>query len=87
MERDLGLRWTNLSYQRIKLIDEGHGLSDIDHEPGPANHVHQLDALEHIGCCAKGLAVQNRPGYAFDRAVVLLEDIMETVTVMCGTQA
>lgn len=47
-EHDPRLCWTDLSCQRIELFGECHGSAAIMSELALANHVHELDAGEHI---------------------------------------
>jgi hypothetical protein len=49
------------------------------HELTFANHVHQFDASQGGLRCLKRLETQHRPGERFDRAMVLLHDIVEVV--------
>jgi hypothetical protein len=42
-----------------------------------SDHVHELDAGEHVGRCTKALEAQHWPSHAFNRAVVLLNYIVE----------
>lgn len=52
-EHDLGPCLKALSCQRIKLVGERHCGGAIDQELAIANHMHDLDANEHIGGSAK----------------------------------
>jgi hypothetical protein len=76
VEPDLGLRRADLPCECMKLVDERHRSGSINGELILANHVHQLDASEHVGRCAKGLKAQHRPGQAFDRPMVLPDDVV-----------
>jgi hypothetical protein len=66
-----------LSRQPIKLIGERHRRRAINDELAFSNQVHQLDTSEHVGHCAKRLEAQHWPSHPFDRAMVLLDDVVE----------
>lgn len=60
---------TDLSCQRIELVGERRGAYAIDHELPLADHVHELDAGEHVAGGAEGLEVEHRPRHTLDRGV------------------
>jgi hypothetical protein len=86
-EPDLGLRWTDLSRQRIKLLGERHRCGAIDRELSLANHAHELDASEHIGGDAKRLETQHWRGHALRRTMILLDDVVEVLDLAYGDRS
>lgn len=52
-------------------------MSTIDRELALADHVHELDASEHISGSSKRLEAQHRPGDALDRTMVLFDDVIK----------
>jgi hypothetical protein len=55
LTRSLALsNWTDLSCQRIKLVGERCASNAFNPELVLADHVHELDAGEHVGRSAKG---------------------------------
>jgi hypothetical protein len=74
--------WTCLSCQRIKLVGERCASKAFNPKLVLSDHVHELDAGEYVGRCIKGLKAQHKLGHALDRAVVLLNYIVEVCRPM-----
>lgn len=50
-----------------------------NHELAHADHVHELNASEYVGGRAERHGAKHRPGQAFNRAMVLLDDVVEVL--------
>lgn len=59
-------RITDLSCQRAKLVSERHRDGSVNDELALPNHMHQLDASEHIGRNAERLEAQHWPRHPLD---------------------
>jgi hypothetical protein len=70
------LRQTELSCQCVKLVRKRHALT-LQHELAFANHMHQFDAGQDRAGRSKRLETEHRPRDAFDRAVILLDNVVE----------
>jgi hypothetical protein len=66
-----------LSRQRVKLVGKRHRLAVLDRELILSDHVHELDAGQHVSGRIKGFEVEHRPGHPLDGPMVLLDDVVE----------
>jgi hypothetical protein len=66
-----------LSCQRVKLVGKRHPGATLHHELAFANHMHQLNARNDGLGRSKRFETRHRPADSFDRAMILLDDIVE----------
>jgi hypothetical protein len=70
-----------LRCQRIEFLRSGERASGVAPQLPFANHVHDLDAAEDDACATERLETEHRSGDAFDCPVVLLNDVVEVLTL------
>jgi hypothetical protein len=70
------LRQTELPCQCVKLVGQRHAFT-LQHELAFANHMHQFDAGQDRARRSKRFETEHRPRDAFDRAVILLDNVVE----------
>jgi len=70
------LYWAELSCQRVKLVAKQHTFAR-QHELVFANHMHQFDAGQDCAYRSERLETEHRPRDAFDRAMILLDNVLE----------
>jgi hypothetical protein len=70
------LRQTELPCQCVKLVGQRHAFT-LQHELAFANHMHQFDAGQDRARRSKRFETEHRPRDTFDRAVILLDNVVE----------
>jgi hypothetical protein len=70
------LRQAELSCQRVKLVGKRRFFT-LQHELAFANHMYQFDAGQDRARRSKRFETRHRPRDAFDRAVILLDNVVE----------
>lgn len=69
---------TELFCQCVKLVGKRHAFT-LQHELAFTNHMHQFDAGQDRVRCAKRFETEHRPRDAFDRAVILLDNVVKVL--------
>ena len=72
---------THLACQRIKLAGKRKSIDAIGYELPLADHVHELDAGEHVVSGAERFEVEHRLGHPLNGAMVLFDDVVEVLVL------
>jgi hypothetical protein len=75
-----------LSCYCVKLVGKRHAFA-LQHELAFANHVHQFNAGRDRARRSKRFEAEHRPCEAFDRAVILFDNVVEVfdLRIVIGT--